>query len=199
MRHALDKQLFSEEYLSDENVVAELLSLLSTKAKTEFVLNCMNYANFASWLQTDLSEFIECMREMTENLHYENRIVLTYNPILTIILACEHLERIGAEISAFKHDGETITEGLLLLGEAIIGNMDQEKIRPVFLDEDYGDRTVLHIIVENGFECLMSDPKVIALLDELWGGTQSYNCDGKMQNWSMLTFIAGAPLKNLPG
>ena len=39
----------------------------------------------------------------------------------------------------------------------------------------------------------------IALLDELWGGTASYNCDGKMQNWSMLSFILGAPLKNLPG
>jgi hypothetical protein len=77
--------------------------------------------------------------------------------------------------------------------------MHIDKVKTIFLDEDYMGRTVLHIIVKNGNEQLMTDTKVIALLDELWAGEVSYKCDGKMQNWSMLTFIAGAPLKNLPG
>jgi hypothetical protein len=50
----------------------------------------------------------------------------------------------------------------------------------VFLDEDFKDRTVLNIIVTNGYSELMSDPKVIALLDKLWGGALSYSCDGKL-------------------
>jgi hypothetical protein len=49
MKHALNEDLFPESYLSHETVVAELLALLSTKAKTEFVLNCMLYANFSTW------------------------------------------------------------------------------------------------------------------------------------------------------
>lgn len=117
---------------------------------------------------------------MAEYSHFDNRIVLCYNPILTICLACEHLTRIGNSIAFFKHDGVTINESLLLLGQAIVSNMDASSIETVFLDEDFKDRSVLNIIVTNGYSELMSDPKVIALLDKLWGGALSYSCDGKL-------------------
>jgi hypothetical protein len=40
---------------------------------------------------------------------------------------------------------------------------------------------------------------VISLLDELWVGSLTYSANGKMQNFSMLSFIAAATIKNLPG
>jgi hypothetical protein len=45
----------------------------------------------------------------------------------------------------------------------------------------------------------MEDENVTALLDELWVGSLTYECDGKLQNFSMLSFIANATIKNLPG
>ena len=45
----------------------------------------------------------------------------------------------------------------------------------------------------------MEDEQVTALLDELWVGSLTYDCDGKIQNFSMLTYIANATIKNLPG
>jgi len=199
MKHALKESLFGMQFLSEPTVVAEMLYLLSTRAKTDFILNTMPFANFAQWSQTDCGEFIGYMEEMANFSHFDNRIVLTYNPILTICLACETLTRIGDSIAFFKHDGITINESLLALGNSVVSGMKQSSIKAIFMDEDFKDRAVLNIIVVNGYAELMSDPKVIQLLDELWGGTLTYACDGKLQNFSMLSFVAGAPLKKLPG
>ena len=51
----------------------------------------------------------------------------------------------------------------------------------------------------NGYQDLMEDENVTALLDELWVGSLTYECDGKLQNFSQLSFIANATIKNLPG
>lgn len=45
----------------------------------------------------------------------------------------------------------------------------------------------------------MTDSKIGQLLDELWVGKLSYECDGRIDCYSMLTFIARAPIKKLPG
>jgi hypothetical protein len=120
------------------------------------------------------------MQEMADLSHFDNRVVLSYNPILTICLACEHLTRIGENIAFFKHDAVTINESLILLGNSIISSMNPASVKTIFMDEDFKDRSILNIIVTNGYSELMSDPKVIALLDELWGGSLTYECDGKL-------------------
>ena len=45
----------------------------------------------------------------------------------------------------------------------------------------------------------MADAKIGALLDELWVGKLSYECDGRKDCYSMLTYLAKAPVKKLPG
>ena len=46
---------------------------------------------------------------------------------------------------------------------------------------------------------MMADAKIGALLDELWVGKLSYECDGRKDCYSMLTYLAKAPIKKLPG
>jgi len=46
---------------------------------------------------------------------------------------------------------------------------------------------------------LLRDDKVSALLDELWVGKDSYECDGRDTDFSMLSFLASAKIKSLPG
>jgi hypothetical protein len=43
------------------------------------------------------------MEEICEENHFENRIVLSFNPILTICLAAEITDNIAACIIAFQH------------------------------------------------------------------------------------------------
>ena len=79
--------------------------------------------------------------------------------------------------------------------------MDSDKlfIEELFMDQDFKDRTVLHLISYNNFSELMSDPKVTVLLDNLWQGKLAAKCDGRVSDYSMLTFMANDPVRKLVG
>lgn len=81
----------------------------------------------------------------------------------------------------------------------MIDNMDADVITKVFLDIDFKDRTVLKIITSNGYVPLMQNEKVSILLEEIWLGKPTYECDGKLTDFSLLTFLSTNPVKKLPG
>ena len=84
--------LLGTQFFNESMVREELLAQLESKAKTEFILNILIFADFSRWPQTDLQTFIDCIDEMTGDPHEQNRVVLSYNPILCICLSCMHLK-----------------------------------------------------------------------------------------------------------
>lgn len=85
------------------------------------------------------------------------------------------------------------------LGDKIIDNIDDDKIEKVFLDTDFKDRTLLKIITSNGFGPLFSSYKVNILLQEIWEGKNSYECDGQITDFSLINYLAQSKVKKLPG
>ena len=67
------------------------------------------------------------------------------------------------------------------------------------MDVDFQDRTLLKIITDCKFNDLLASDKVIVLLDEIWEGEETYDCDGRVTDFSLLTYLASAPIKKLPG
>ena len=65
--------------------------------------------------------------------------------------------------------------------------------------KDFLDRTVLNLIATNGYEPLLRENKVKMLLDKLWVGKPQERCNGMTVDFSMLTFLADAPLRELKG
>ena len=66
----------------------------------------------------------------------------------------------------------------MTLGDKIIDNFEDDKIEKVFLDTDFKDRTILKIVTVNGFQPIFSSYKVNVLLQEIWEGKNTYECDG---------------------
>lgn len=64
----------------------------------------------------------------------QNRILLSYNPILTICLSCLVLGQIGQAIAAFLGEADNLKNDLVSLGGKIVENMEDENIRPTFMD-----------------------------------------------------------------
>ena len=64
------------------------------------------------------------------------------------------------------------------LGDKIVDNIEDDKIEKVFLDTDFKDRTILKIVTANGFSPIFSSYKVNVLLQEIWEGKNTYECDG---------------------
>jgi len=58
------------EFFEEELVINELLYMLASKAKTEFVLNLLLYADFSLWKQRDLNLFIEFLEEISSAGHF---------------------------------------------------------------------------------------------------------------------------------
>jgi hypothetical protein len=48
--------------------------------------------------------------------------------------------------------------------------MDGAHVPTIFMDTDFLDRTVLKLITQGGFDPLLKNEKVFALIDELWVG-----------------------------
>lgn len=67
------------------------------------------------------------------------------------------------------------------------------------MDSDFEDRTVFRIITDYEFEDLLQDFKIGALLDELWKGKESSNCNGKVNNYSLLTCLYETTVRRLEG
>ena len=123
----------------------------------------------------EVKELIEFIGEIPSvNNHEQNRIVLSYNPILTICLACEQLTKIGEKVAIFKHECFTLSEEMQGLGSKIIENLEEENVHAIFMDTDFKNRTVLNLISTYRYVPLMGDEKVSVLLDELWEGKLTY-------------------------
>ena len=73
--------------------------------------------------------------------------------------------------------------------------MKMTNMEKIFMAKDFLDRTVLNLISMNGYEPLMRDNKVIMLLNKLWVGKPQEKCNGMMVDYSMLSFLATAPIK----
>jgi len=78
------------------------------------------------------------------------------------------------------------------LGNKIIDNFDDDKIEKIFLDTDFKDRTLLKIITINEFAPLLKSYKLNVLLNEIWEGKNTFECDGQITNFSLITFLFSA-------
>lgn len=60
--------------------------------------------------------------------HGTNRILLCYNPILTICLACEDLSKISDAVNIFDLECAKLSDSLLDLGSKIADSIDDDKV-----------------------------------------------------------------------
>lgn len=87
----------------------------------------------------------------------------------------------------------------MTLGDKIVDNFEDEKIEKVFLDTDFKDRTILKIVTDNGFQPIFSSYKVNVLLQEIWEGKNSYECDGQITDFSVINYLASSNIKKIEG
>jgi len=86
---------------------------------------------------------------------------------------------------------------MLFLGDKILDNFDDEKLSRVFLDSDFKDRTLLKIITMNKFDKLFENYKVSVIIEEVWQGKYTFECDGEIKDISLLTHLADSPIKRI--
>jgi hypothetical protein len=119
-------------------------------------------------------------------------LLLSPNPIMTIALGCEILDKIAARKRKFYNECQKIKTDLLDLGKIYSSKIeDEERYENLILDEDFNQRTTLKIITDNNFEPLMDDgdPKAETLMMNIYNGKETTKCDGNIGGYSSMLHV----------
>ena len=77
--------------------------------------------------------------------------------------------------------------------------MDEEKVSKILLETDFRDRTVMKNITIFNFSKLLHSNKVNIVLEDLWEGIHTRECDGNFGDFSMLSYVKNSSVRRLPG
>ena len=199
LKYAFRYEVFDGAILCTANNITYLMEVLRDGTKTELMLNVLIFCDFGAWKPCSIEDFLDFLGEIVDPDKEQNLMYKSYNPILSICLICEFLGGIGDAISVYAHQCDGLSGDIQALGEQLIDQLDSEHIPAIFMDTDFMDRTVLKLITQGDFAPLLSHEKVFAFIDELWVGKLTNQCNGKNTDFSLLTFMASAPIKKLPG
>jgi hypothetical protein len=120
--------------------------------------------DFEPWVKKEVERVLATMVEITGSGYEQNKIMYSYNYIMSICLACEVMAKI-AKIYPQKKEYVTLKiKDMLSLGEKILEDLNDDVFQKYLLDRDFRDRTVLRIITDNKFYLLLSCEKVNRLI-----------------------------------
>ncbi|CDW75745.1 UNKNOWN [Stylonychia lemnae] len=205
--HNLNEQLLifciesqNLKFLKEDQVVEKLLFYLNQGTRTNYILDIMSLIDISVGRNRQIKDIMDVFVEFAESNYEKNQLNLSYNPILTIVMSCEILNKVSSVRRKFENESKRIVQQLLRLGEMYISKTtDEKQYEKLILDKDIQDRPVLKIISKNNFERLMdeNDPKAENLMNKIWRGNEATNCDGNIFGFSNMSNIVFKPFKKL--
>lgn len=165
-------------------------------------MNILMLIDISVWKNKSLKDLIEIINDYVEENYDKNRLLLSSNPLMSIALAAEILNKIGKNRRKFDNECNRVKMKLLNLGRMYSSKIEDEKFyENLITGEDFRGRTVLKIITQNNFEPLMDedDPKAENLMVMIWHGKEATRCDGNIFGFSNLAHIIMTRAKKLSG
>lgn len=176
----------------------KILEFMKIGSKTNFLLNTLLLTEISEWKDKYLQRLISMFKELIDDKYENNRLLLSYNPLMSIALSAELLTKISRERARFQNVCRGLKNELLELGKQYnlkIINEDYFKI--LITDVDFQNRTILKIITSQDFGALMSeeDPKAENIMKQVYIGTEATKCDGMIYGYSNFMHILTSKAK----
>jgi hypothetical protein len=199
LKHALVDSIFSIAVLTDEEIIKELLRNLEKGSRMGLCLNIMTYTDFGRWHQPDIKYFLEIVSNILGESDDKNNILMTSNTQMALAHCCEFLRKIGKTIKLYKKQSEFYIASIETLAEKVMDNTADELVERIFMDLDFKNRTLFNIVSTYSLRSFMMSDKVNGLLDSIWEGVHTSECDGSLDDFSMLTYLAASNVIGIPG
>jgi len=137
----------------DDNVINQMLQILREGYRINFILNSLTLIDISVWKNKHLKEILDCIKGYLEDTYDKNRLLLSSNPLMSIALAAEILDKIAEARRKFENECFKIKEDLLKLGRMYSSKIeDQRYYEKLVMFNDYKGRSILKTITENKFE-----------------------------------------------
>ncbi len=139
---AFDKMLFREDL-----VILELLTILKRGYSTNFILNILSLIDISVWKNKRLKSLIEIINDYVDDKYARNRLLLTPNPLMSISIACELLNKIADSRRKFESECFQIQQELLKLGQMYTKKIEDETYyESILMAKDFSERNLIKII-----------------------------------------------------
>jgi len=104
LKYSLRQSIIGINLMTQPSVLEHLLNLFAKGAKSELIMNVLLFSDFTRWETTKLKALLDMLKEIITEEHEQNRILLCYNPIMAIALACEFLDQSSHNKNIFRHE-----------------------------------------------------------------------------------------------
>mmetsp|Transcript_39182 Transcript_39182/g.37574 ORF Transcript_39182/g.37574 Transcript_39182/m.37574 type:complete len:166 (+) Transcript_39182:1560-2057(+) len=165
-------------------------------------MNILTLIDISLWKNKHMNELLDALTEYVDDPYDKNKLLLSPNPMMTIALACEIIDKVANTRRKFENKSNRAKEQLLDLGKMYSLKIEDEKFyEKLIMGMDFKSRSVLKIITGNQYQPLMweKDPKAENLMLVIWNGKDATKCDGNIYGYSNLSHILMTKAKKISG
>ena len=101
--HAFEKHIFK-----DEDVIYFILNLMYEGQRNNFLLNVLLLMDISAWKNKFIKSLIEIISQYIEENYEKNRLLVSYNPLMSIALSAELLSNISTSRKKFENECKRI-------------------------------------------------------------------------------------------
>ena len=94
-----------------------MLAHFEDGAKTNFILNIFHLTGLDLWKNGEISQLLCMFENFTEDSYLKNRLILSYNPLMSIALTAEILKHISQTRKRYRDRCAEMMQTLLDLGK----------------------------------------------------------------------------------
>lgn len=123
---ALCQGAFEKQSFKQPEVVEKILEYMKIGSKTNFLLNTLLLIDVFEWKNKYLQKLIAMFEDFIEDDYEDNRLLLSYNPMMSIALSAELLGEIGKQRKRFANQCRGLREQLLELGKVYNSKITNE-------------------------------------------------------------------------
>jgi len=197
---SLELSAFNKQFFRNIVVIDKFLELLKSGSHTNYYLNILTSIDIAMWRTQKIKELIEILESYKSESHESNQLMLSYNPLMTIALACETLTQIAKNRKKLENQAVRAKNDLLQLGQMFSSKIeDEDYYEELITDTDFRGRSLLKIITDLEFEPLMDekDPKAENIMMSIYQGKETTRCDGNIKGYSSIYHVITSKFKKV--
>ena len=108
---------FEKTELLKSDVIDSILANFEDGSKTNFILNILLLTGLDGWRTKEMKQLVEMFENFMESEYLENRMMLSYNPMMSIVLTAEILRKIANAKKLFRDKCNNMATELLEFGK----------------------------------------------------------------------------------